>query len=468
MKKQGLFFSILTLAVAIMACTFSFPWQTSPSPSPLLPSATAEVPTSISPQVALTSAPTLYQTVAPVVTTESPPSPSYPSENAATATPSPNAQKIEFAPGANSILIQSEVAGNSQKEYILYGSQGQTLSVDVQSPNFDVLLGIFGKSDDVTLISPAVGATNWSGVLPSSQEYLIQVVSEGASTGFTMRIDLLPLSTPPSTPTSACLQTYVVKRGDYLVDIARRFGVDWRAIAALNRIEDPSRIYPGQVLCIPSGGTSLPSMTPLVSAERQRIRFASGATSATVEGDINPGEVKEYVLRALQSQWMMVNLGMPIEGLKIAVYGLSDGNYLVKASEGRAFWQGALPATQDYVVQLISEGVASHYYLSVTIPARIQFPPGANSATVEGVVQGRAVNYYILRAKADQTMIVEIVSPKSDVLLTIYGVEDGSPLVRYVSGDTKWEGKLPATQDYIIEAVSVGEATSYTLQVTIH
>lgn len=467
MKKHRLFFSILMLAVAIMACTFSFPWQNSPSPSPRLPSDTAEIPTSISPQVGLTSAPTLYQTIVPVFPTESPTSPPSPSEMAATATPSPNAQKIEFAPGADSILIQSEVAGNSQKEYILYGSQGQTISVDVQSPNFDVFLGIVGKTDGVTLISPTVGATNWSGVLPSSQEYLIQVVSEVASTGFTMRIDLLPFSTPPTTPVSACLQTYIVKRGDYLVDIARRFGVDWRAIAALNRIEDPSRIYPGQVLCIPSEGTLLPSMTPLVSAERQRIRFAAGATSATVEGDISPGEVKEYVLRALQSQWMMVNLGMPIEGLKIAVYGLSDGNYLVKASEGRPFWQGALPVTQDYVVQLISEGVSSHYYLTVTIPVRIQFQPGAYSATIEGMVQGRAVNYYILRAKAEQTMSVKIASPKSDVLLTIYGVEDGSPLVRYVSGATEWEGKLPATQDYIIEAVSVGETTSYTLQVTI-
>jgi lipoprotein NlpD len=42
--------------------------------------------------------------------------------------------------------------------------------------------------------------------------------------------------------------TYVVKRGDTLYSIALDSGVDWRELAALNQITDPSKLQVGQVL----------------------------------------------------------------------------------------------------------------------------------------------------------------------------------------------------------------------------
>jgi uncharacterized protein YvpB len=44
---------------------------------------------------------------------------------------------------------------------------------------------------------------------------------------------------------------YTVRRGDYLAEVARRFGVSWRDLARLNGIEHPYIIYAGQVLKIP-------------------------------------------------------------------------------------------------------------------------------------------------------------------------------------------------------------------------
>ena len=46
-------------------------------------------------------------------------------------------------------------------------------------------------------------------------------------------------------------KTYIVRRGDYLADVARRFGVNWRDLARYNGIEYPYVIYSGQVLQIP-------------------------------------------------------------------------------------------------------------------------------------------------------------------------------------------------------------------------
>lgn len=41
---------------------------------------------------------------------------------------------------------------------------------------------------------------------------------------------------------------YVVRRGDYLSGVARRFGLDWRRLAELNGLRYPYIIYTGQVL----------------------------------------------------------------------------------------------------------------------------------------------------------------------------------------------------------------------------
>ena len=46
-------------------------------------------------------------------------------------------------------------------------------------------------------------------------------------------------------------RTYIVRRGDYLLMLAQRFGVGWRKLARVNGIEFPYVIHPGQVLKIP-------------------------------------------------------------------------------------------------------------------------------------------------------------------------------------------------------------------------
>lgn len=57
-----------------------------------------------------------------------------------------------------------------------------------------------------------------------------------------------PGAPPPATPISG---TYTVQPGDYLVKLARQWGVDWRYLAEINNIYYPYTIYPGQVLKVP-------------------------------------------------------------------------------------------------------------------------------------------------------------------------------------------------------------------------
>ncbi|MGD8969191.1 MAG: LysM peptidoglycan-binding domain-containing protein [Anaerolineae bacterium] len=58
------------------------------------------------------------------------------------------------------------------------------------------------------------------------------------------------------TPVSAAPDgspVHVVRRGETLYSIARRYGVDMWAVARANGITNPNRIYAGQRLVIPTG-----------------------------------------------------------------------------------------------------------------------------------------------------------------------------------------------------------------------
>lgn len=68
-------------------------------------------------------------------------------------------------------------------------------------------------------------------------------------------------NTTPSLPESS--GTYTVQKGDTLSSIARKYGTTYQKLAELNGIQDPSKIYVGQVLKVTgSSAPSLPEIKP--------------------------------------------------------------------------------------------------------------------------------------------------------------------------------------------------------------
>ena len=59
-----------------------------------------------------------------------------------------------------------------------------------------------------------------------------------------------PVPTPSPEPV-----VYVVKKGDTVYKIAKRFGTTMQAIILANNLRNPNLIYPGQVLLIPVAAT---------------------------------------------------------------------------------------------------------------------------------------------------------------------------------------------------------------------
>ena len=138
-----------------------------------------------------------------------------------------------------------------------------------------------------------------------------------------------------------------------------------------------------------------------------RISFPPGGTSAQVWGQVFPGGANRYVLRVMAGQTMAVSVtssqpGMPAQGNLFLVIWGADGTVLLSDHAGATSWQGTVPLTQDYSIDVRSVApVPIAYTLHVTIPplapkppptpqaVRISFLPGATSAQVSGQVATR-------------------------------------------------------------------------------
>jgi hypothetical protein len=199
----------------------------------------------------------------------------------------------------------------------------------------------------------------------------------------------------------------------------------------------------------------------------ERIRFAPGATQTTVEGYL-PTNGKVYVMRVAAGQFIEMDATARAmgQGLRFSIVG-ADG-VVVKAM-GNAHIRTVVPSTQDYYVELISDVGAVDYRMSVLIPARIRFAPGATSAKVAGSLTASGMRHYVLRAVACQRMIVDPRATRGQVGLVISGA-GGQVLLsgRVGRPGGVYDGILPTTQDYLITVrAEGGTGADYTLEITI-
>ena len=200
-----------------------------------------------------------------------------------------------------------------------------------------------------------------------------------------------------------------------------------------------------------------------------RISFAKGATSGGVATTLAPYQVQSYVVNAGGGVPMLVNTDN--YNTTMTIFGASDGIVLVSnwsATKGLPGWQGMLPSSQDYVIQVIAPASSQSINLVVSIPARISFATGATSATRSGsTVKGNVVSYVAWGA-AGQTMDVKVTG-NGPVCLLVYGFQLGQWMLYRNQFETEYTMTLPASQDYIIGVVPYeGTVVNYTLTVAIH
>ena len=99
-------------------------------------------------------------------------------------------QRLSFAAGAHSLVINGNVKASGDHNFIAYGLAGQTMKVTVE-PGGDLALTIYGIDGTVLMGSHNFGNT-FEGTLPSSQDYIINVDSAPGtgSRPFTLTLDI--------------------------------------------------------------------------------------------------------------------------------------------------------------------------------------------------------------------------------------------------------------------------------------
>lgn len=242
----------------------------------------------------------------------------------------------------------------------------------------------------------------------------------------------------------------------------------------------PPTLSPGPIQYTPPVVSGLPTpgktVTPTppqaatiqpVDGAPRRIDFTAGETFSETTGNIRKGELISFLVSAQEDQWLMVDVGSRNLDVHLGIKGVFDHTVLVPELSQLTTWQGLVPATQDYEITLNAGGEDSNYNLGITIPEIIKFAPGAISAAIQGSVAAHQNVHYILYALAGQTMSVKIHSIDNDVLLTLYGIDDGQPLARAAAGATEWNGILSRSQYFMIIVVSSGNSSQFLLDITI-
>ena len=203
---------LLALALAISACEM-------PAPGGTPATATTQSDTAEKPTVEATTAP---QDTSGEKTTEVPPTATpLPAEPTATteptavpptATPVPvvvatsavpvNAQRVQFVTGATSATVSGELTSGASVSYVLNIAAGQTLNVQVWSPNSDVYLSVLG-SDSASLLDATSKQTQWVGVVPAAGDYYVTALASDGRTSYSITVVIPAIASTQPTATLA-------------------------------------------------------------------------------------------------------------------------------------------------------------------------------------------------------------------------------------------------------------------------
>jgi LysM repeat protein len=135
-------------------------------------------------------------------------------------------------------------------------AQGQTYTVQPGDNLFRIALR-FNVS--LTTLAQANNISNVNLIFVGQ----VLTIPSGSDTPAPTPLPGTPRPTAAPTQPPAGGQTYTVQRGDTLNRIAQRFGLTFQVLAQANNISNPNRIFAGQVLTIPAGGSApVPTAAP--------------------------------------------------------------------------------------------------------------------------------------------------------------------------------------------------------------
>lgn len=215
------------------------------------------------------------------------------------------------------------------------------------------------------------------------------------------------------------------------------------------------------------GETETPLPLSTLPPGSARVSFPGGGTEASESGELAAGSTQSYVVGAAQGQIMMVSVDSPNHDLVIGIYGSTDGTWLLTPTQRQASFQGALPRSQDYVIEVVARQAGDSFTLSMTIAQTIILQAGGNPYVVTGSAQQVPWVTYLLPVKAGQTLTLDLQSKSSSALLTVRGLQDGRTILALSNHATHFSGALPASEDYLVQVVQGASPSNFTIKMKL-
>jgi LysM repeat protein len=162
--------------------------------------------------------------------------------------PDPNAASAAAAP-APATTTHVVGAGESLTSIArVYGMTPEALAElnDIVNPN------LVYRGQTLLVVDAGAAAAQTAAVPPAAEPAALP-------TAITLNA---AVSVPSSVTTSSGATYHTVQPGEYLSNIAARYGVSWLEIAAANSIYNPDTVYAGQRLLIPGAGGAVVSTAP--------------------------------------------------------------------------------------------------------------------------------------------------------------------------------------------------------------
>lgn len=326
------------------------------------------------------------------------------------AVPEPAPERIEFPAGGTSATRSGTVQPTSVNRYVLGAAAGQRMDVRVTAADPNVLLAVIG-ADGIPLQRYIAGAVDFAGILPVTQDYVLEVWSfSAAPQAYTLDVSIPAEAPPPTAP-------------------------------------------------------------PPTAAAPTRIEFAPGAITGSVAVTPTPGATDRYVLGAGRGQLMFISLsstGAPAFRVGPAGQPHFDERLIRWAGELPATGDYAISVIDDGTGAPYTLTVTIVTPESADSAERIAFAPGASAATVSATLNVAADTYrshrYVVRALAGQTLQLTLNGvPGGFTVVTVFGA-DGARLGGLDNAlGSSVTVPLPSTQDYTISLIAAGGAGGLSL-----
>jgi ELWxxDGT repeat protein len=227
---------------------------------------------------------------------------------------------------------------------------------------------------------------------------------------------------PASGLTPGTTIQHTVIPGDWLMQIARCYGADYKSVRRANpQIWNPAMIWSGQVVSVPNIGSAGTIYGPPC------VVFHTAVAGDTWESLAQQYNARVDILKRVNSGGLFTgaNIKVPIN------------------SAGGSSTQ--VPGTK-----------------------RIDFPAGVTSVTETGTLTASGKVTYLVAGKNGQTMSVTLTAPAGEVAMGIYD-PSGAILLNPADLTLTWNGKLTVDGDYRIESSGAAGITdkNYSLKVEL-